>query len=158
MSSAASGPLGRALSRALGDERLRFLLVGGLNTAVGYGLFALVQWSVGRWISYFASLLIAHLCASLLAFVLYRRLVFRVSGNVVIDFLRFQTVYLIPLASNLILLPILVAGLGWNVYLAQASIVIVTTVVSFLGHKYFSFRRARHEQVEADAAATGSTR
>ena len=154
MSSAAAGRLGKVL----GDERLRFLLVGGLNTAVGYGLFALVQWSVGRWISYFASLLIAHLCASLLAFVLYRRFVFRVSGNVVVDFLRFQTVYLIPLAANLVVLPILVAGLGWNVYLAQASIVIVTTIVSFLGHKYFSFRRARHEQAEADGAPAGSVR
>lgn len=126
----------------LADERARFLIVGGINTVVGYGLFVLIQWLFGAVISYIGSVLIAHLLASMLAFTLYRRWVFRAGGTMVVDFLRFQVVYLIPLAANLLALPILVAVVGLNVYAAQALIVVVSTVVSFLGHKYFSFRRA----------------
>ncbi|MEO5921593.1 MAG: GtrA family protein [Pseudolysinimonas sp.] len=139
MTEAPAGPIRRLLA----DERTRFLLTGGINTVVGYGLFALVQWTVGHLIGYVASLLIAHLLASLLAFTLYRRYVFRVSGRWFVDFLRFQTVYLLPLAANVVALPLLVAVAGLNVYLAQAMIVIVSTVVSYFGHKYFSFRRKR---------------
>lgn len=124
------------------DERLRFLIVGGINTLVGYGTFALVQYLAGHVLSYFGSLLVAHLLASALAFVLYRRWVFRVAGgSTVLDFLRFQTVYLIPLGANAVALPLLVELANWSPYLAQAAIIMVSTVISYLGHKYFSFRR-----------------
>lgn len=130
------------MARLLDDQRVRFVLVGGANTVVGYALFVLLQWIAGRYISYFGSVVIAHLLSSLLAFWLYRRWVFRVGkGGLVLDFLRFQTVFLIPLAANLIALPFLVTGLKVNVYLAQAAIVVVSVVISFIGHKYFSFRR-----------------
>lgn len=125
----------------LSDERVRFLAVGGVNTVVGYGLFALVQWWIGAIISYFGSLLVAHILTSILAFALYRAVVFGVGGRVWIDFLRFQSVYLVPLAANFIALPLLVSVLHWNVYGSQAAIVVVSTIISFLGHKYFSFRR-----------------
>lgn len=131
----------RLIRRLLRDERVRFLLIGGVNTVVGYGFFVLFQALFGARISYFASLLLAHLCASLLAFVLYRRFVFKVKGNLAIDFLRFQVVYLVPLTANLLALPALVELFDVNVYLAQAIIVLVSTVVSFVGHKFFSFRR-----------------
>jgi len=133
------------IAALLADQRVRFLLVGGVNTIVGYGLFSLVQLLAGRYISYIGSLLIAHALASVLAFVLYRRWVFRVQGTPVADFLRFQVVYLVPLAANVVALPLLVAVAGWNVYLAQATIVVVSTVVSFLGHRFFSFRRSTVE-------------
>ena len=127
--------------RLAADERARFLITGGINTLVGYGLFALVQATAGPLIGYLASLLIAHLLTSLLAFTLYRRYVFRVTGSRLLDFVRFQTVYLIPLAANVIALPLLVEVAGLSVYLAQAIIVVASTLISFLGHKFFSFRR-----------------
>jgi len=127
--------------RLLGDARVRFLIIGGVNTVVGYGLFVMVQAVVGVHISYFGSLLLAHVGASLLAFTLYRRWVFRVEGHVTRDFLRFQLVYIVPLLANFLALPLLVELVGLNVYLAQALIVLVSSVVSYLGHKFFSFRR-----------------
>lgn len=131
----------KLIERLLGDERIRFLLVGGFNTAFGYFVFVVVQATLGHWIGYIGSLYTSHVLASLVAFVLHRRLVFRVSGNLVIDFLRFQSVYLVSLAVNTIMLPFLVEILGWNIYLSQAVIVVVTVTASFLGHKFFSFRR-----------------
>lgn len=137
--------------RALSDDRVRFLIIGGVNTVVGYGLFVLVQLLVGSSISYFGSLLVAHAGASILAFTLYRLWVFRVQGRVVGDFLRFQLVYVVPLIANLLALPLLVEVAGLNVYLAQALIVIVSSVVSYVGHKFFSFRR-RPQPTSSEAA------
>ena len=142
MASSAEPPVGRSLiGRLYDDERVRFLAVGGFNTAFGYGVFVLLQFLFGAWIGYLGSLFASHLIASSVAFVLHRRLVFRVKGKVLLDYVRFQSVYLVSLTINTLLLPVFVELLGWNVYLAQALIVCVTVVASFVGHKFFSFRR-----------------
>lgn len=130
-------------TRVLNDQRVRFLIIGAVNSMVGYGFFVLVQWLFGAYISYFGSLIAAHLLASILAFLLYRAYVFRVRGAALVDFLRFQVVYLVPLTANAIALPVLVSLLHWNVYIAQATIVAVSAIVSYFGHKFFSFRRAK---------------
>jgi len=123
------------------SEKLRFLAVGGLNTGLGFGLFALLQFLIGEQIGEVLVLLLAHLGASTVAFVLHRRVTFRVSGNILADYLRFQTVFIIPIGINLVILPILTHVVGVNVYVAQALITGVTVTISYFGHKYFSFRR-----------------
>lgn len=122
-------------------EKLRFLAVGALNTGLGFGLFALLQFLIGEQIGEVFVLLLAHLGASSVAFVLHRRVTFRVSGSILKDYLRFQTVFVVPIGINLIVLPILTRVLGVNVYLAQALITVVSVTISYFGHKYFSFRR-----------------
>lgn len=129
------------VARLFDDERIRYLMVGGFNTAFGYAVFVAVQLLAGSVIGYLGSLYTAHVLASIVAYVLHRKVVFRVTGNVLIDFLRFQSVYVVSLVANTALLPLLVEVFGWNVYIAQALIVFVTVVVTFVGHKYFSFRR-----------------
>jgi putative flippase GtrA len=57
------------------------------------------------------------------------------------DLWRFETVYLTSLAINLVLLPILVEFTHLPVLLAQALILLVTSVMSWVGHKHYSFRR-----------------
>lgn len=129
------------LRRLLADERARFVIVGGVNTAVAYILFLLFEVVFdGR---YLLSLLAAYLVATLLAFALHRRFTFGVTGreSVIIDFLRFESVYVVMFLVNAGLLAALVDGAGWASSFAQAVSTIVITVMSYLGHKYFSFRR-----------------
>ena len=123
------------------NEKLRFLIVGGVNTVFGLLTFYAIQFVIGKYITYIGSVLVAHFLVSGIGFVLYRRYVFKVSGNTFIDFIRFQSVYSISLISNLLILPILVSGFHWNVYLAQTVAVFAVTFLSFVGHKFFSFRR-----------------
>lgn len=118
----------------------RFLVTGATNTIIGYLLFVAVQFLIGKQVTYIGSLLIAHLLASLVAFVLYRKFVFRASGNVIGQFLRFQTVYIVPLMVNVLLLPTLVVAFSLNVYLAQAVASVTIAAGSYFAHKYFSFR------------------
>lgn len=123
-------------------EKIRFLVVGGFNTFVGFGAFALIQFVSNGSLHELAVLGLAHLVASTIAFVLHRRVVFRVSGKMLIDYVRFQSVYVVPLAINAAVLPLLVRVYGLNVYLAQLLITIVAVLITYVGHKYFSFRRA----------------
>lgn len=138
-----SGPDGPLL-RLFRDRRIAFLFVGGINTVVGFGWFALFDITVGQLWGYMVTLLFAHVASVLCAFVLYRRLVFRVRGHVWTDLMRFELVYLTSLGINAVLLPLLVEFAHLEPIIAQALIVFVTTMVSYFGHSLFSFRRKEH--------------
>jgi putative flippase GtrA len=133
------------IARFLGDERVRFVLIGGINTVVGYGLFAAFQLAIGHVIGYLGSLYVSYAFATILAFTLHRRFTFRASrsGSIVVDFLRFQSVYVVSLVINTIALPLLVEVGHLVPLVAQACVIVVTTVISYVGHKWFSFRRPK---------------
>ena len=141
-----SGPDGPLL-RIVKDRRVAFLIVGVINTVVGFAWFAFFEFAVGRFLGqygYMVTLVLAHIAAVLCAFVLYRRFVFRVRGHVWLDLVRFESVYLVSLGINAVLLPILVEFADLQPIVAQALIVFVTTIVSYVGHSRFSFRRKEH--------------
>jgi putative flippase GtrA len=125
------------------DQRFRFLVVGGFNTVFGFFNFVWIQALFGHKISYMGSFLMSYVLTFTVAFVLHRKVVFKVSGHVWKDLIRFQSVYLIPLTINLVVLPLLVTGVKVNVYVAQALAVTFNTLVSYVGHKYVSFRRPK---------------
>src|ERR1039458_8564633 len=126
--------------RVVRDQRVAFLIVGGINTIVGFLCFAGFLVLVGKQ-RYLVALVCAHVVSVLIAFVLYRFVVFKVRGHVLADLWRFETVYLSALAVNFVVLPVLVELAHLPVLLAQAMIVFVTSVMSWVGHKHFSFRR-----------------
>jgi putative flippase GtrA len=134
-----SGPPGWFL-RVVRDQRVAFLIVGGINTVVGFLCFAGFLVLVGKQ-RYLVALVCAHVVAVLIAFVLYRSVVFKVRGHVLADLWRFETVYLSALAVNFVVLPLLVEIAHLPVLLAQALIVFVTSLMSWVGHKHYSFRR-----------------
>ena len=135
-----SGPPGWLL-RVVRDQRVAFLVVGAVNTVVGFLSFAAFLLLVGQR-RYLAALVCAHVVSVLIAFVLYRFVVFRVRGHVLADLWRFETVYLSALAVNFVLLPVLVEIAHLPVLLAQALIMLVTSLMSWVGHKHYSFRRS----------------
>ena len=94
---------------------------------------------------------LSHVISVLIAFVLHRRFVFRVTGHVWRDLARFESVYLVSLGINAVTLPVLVA-LGVPRILAQACILVATTVLSYVGHRYFSFRRSAADRAPAEDA------
>ena len=138
----------RPLIRLVNDQRLAFLVVGGINTVVGFAIFIACSETVGnvvdqRFGKVAGSLVtagIAHVVALVFAFVMHRRFVFRVRGHVLRDFMRFWSVYLTAAGINIVALPALVE-LGLDRIPAQAIIVAANTVWSYFGHRYFSFRR-----------------
>ena len=134
-----AGPV-QWLKRLRDDERARFVVIGGINTVTGYALFLGFEAILSG--NYLASIAASYAIATVIAFILHRRFTFAVTQRegVVIDFLRFESVYVVMLAVNAGLLLVLVGWWAWPSWLAQAVIVVITTVGSYLGHKMFSFR------------------
>jgi putative flippase GtrA len=131
------------IRRTASDQRAVFLLVGAVNTGFGFAVFTALELTLGQVTGYMVVLLIAFVLGILEAFALYRRFVFKVKGNVLLDLLRFSSVYLASLAINVVSLPLLVEVARLPVILAQAIVVVATALISFVGHKHFSFRRGR---------------
>lgn len=138
----APGPL----LRLVRDQRVAFLIVGGTNTAIGAVWFILCLWLFPRGtIGYLSALLCSNTVGVLCAFVLYRRFVFRVTGHVLRDLVRFELVNLSTLGVNFATLPLLVEAFGWPVLLSQLVITVVTVVYTWFAHRGFSFRRSAAE-------------
>lgn len=124
-----------------GNEHFRFLVVGAANTVVGYLLFTAVFLAVGRWLHYVAVALIAQAIAVVIAFVSQRSLVFRRSGPWLGDFLRYNVSVTGTLLFGLLLLSLLVEIGGIHPLLAQAIVIVISVIATYLLHKTFSFRR-----------------
>ena len=130
------------LLRLVRDQRIAFLLVGVTNTVIGTLWFITFQALVEAKLGYILVLVCAHIASVLCAFVLYRRFVFRVVGHVWRDLGRFEVINLSALAFNLAALPLLVELFRLPVLLSQLIITGVTMLISFFGHRGFSFRRS----------------
>lgn len=143
--SAPPGPL----IRLVHDQRMAFLVVGGINTIVGFAIFVACSETVGHFVDRrfgtiagsLVTVSISHVLAVLFAFVMHRRFVFRVRGHVLRDLARFESVYLTTFGINAVGLTVLVE-LGLHRIPAQAIIWLPTLLLNYVGHRYFSFRRS----------------
>lgn len=114
---------------------LRFLIVGALNTVVGYLLYLIGLW-VG--LPYQAALICSTTLGATFNFFTTGRIVFEnmVLGKII----AFLVVYGVTLAVNLVLLILLIrSGIG-KAY-AQAALLPLVVIVSFLLNKYLVFGR-----------------
>jgi putative flippase GtrA len=122
------------------SDKVRYLLAGAWNTAFGYGVgigfYLLLS---DRFHTAIIALLV-NVVAITMSFVSYKIYVFKTSGNWAGEYLRAWVVY-----SNIALLGI---GLLWifvdimqiNIWLAQALSILSAVVISYFGHKKFTFK------------------
>lgn len=129
------------LSGLVRDQRVTFVLVGAVNLMLFATFFVLSYQLVGSRIGYLSCQVLSYLLAILCAFALHRSFVFKVRGHVWRDLLRFTAVNLGTLGLNVVLLPLFVEVLGLPVLPAQFLVICLTVVVSYAGHRWFSFHR-----------------
>ena len=122
-------------------QGLLYLVVGGGNTAFGFGTFVMLQLTLGSALGYLTVLVLAWIVNVLEAFFAYRLIVFRVHGDLLRDLARFTSVYVGAFAFNLVALPIAVDGFGLPVLVAQGGVLLVTVATSFFLHRSYSFKR-----------------
>jgi len=110
---------------------LRFGLVGALNTAFGYAVFAALVLT-GAWPG--VALVVANTAGFLFNFQTSRKLVFRAGGRR----WRFAVLYCAVLALNWVALRLL-HGFGFPPLSAQGLLVLPVAALSFLGQRIFVF-------------------
>lgn len=122
------------------SEKIRFLIFGLINSLFGWIVFSLCQLISDGDNSYIYSLIVSYCLGTLTSFLLQRFFVFMANGNVYIEFLRYSVVYVPQLIVNILLLPEIAVILGINLVVAQIVFIFISAIVSYLGHKYFSFK------------------
>ena len=129
------------LRRPWESQKLRYLATGGFNTLAGYGEFALLYYLMTPALPYAVPWLLANILGITTSFLTYKFFVFRTHGRYLREYLRFYVVYGIPALPGLGLFALGVGKLHWNAYAVHAVIMFLTVIVSYFGHKHFSFRR-----------------
>lgn len=129
----------------LGDRRVKFLIIGAFNTLLGYILFVLCDLLLFAHIDmgYGLSLTVSYCLATLVAFVLYRWFVFSDSRAWTQSLPRFVLVAVLSYSLNALLLILVVEHLGIDRLAGQAIALLVTVIVSYVGHSFYSFGRPR---------------
>jgi putative flippase GtrA len=161
-----SSSLLRFARRVTSGQFVRYLIVGGWNTAFGYGTFVLFTFLFTKHSvhGYLYAAVLSNLLSITVAFFGYKFFVFKTRGNYLKEWTRCMIVYGSAAIPSIFVLPILknaivfatplrravftVAGFPLNLhtlapYLAGAMITACTVVYSFFGHRKFSFRANR---------------
>ncbi len=69
------------IRRVMSDERARFIVVGAVNTVLGYLLFVGFELTIGNLVGYLVSLYASYAIAVVVAFFLHRHFTYRVTGT-----------------------------------------------------------------------------
>lgn len=151
------------------DKRVRFLIVGGLNTIVGVGVTWIVYLCFGVslfseeelvWYVYLTGTLLGQIIGTIHSYFWNKYFTFRSKERSGKEFLKFVLVYAVQYGINLGLTALL------NKLISIPALVtilttIVCTVLSYLGHNFFSFRKKKAANAPAadgtDAVADAGT-
>lgn len=121
-------------------EKITYLFVGGWNTVFGYGVFALLYYLFSQRLHALMILVVSYVLSITNAYIGYRIVVFRSSGGVLREYLRFCTVYGGAFLFNIVLLPLFMNVLLFNAYASQALITVLTVLGSYVLHRNYTFR------------------
>lgn len=133
-------------------EKLRYLLVGGFNTVLSYSLLNFLDWSfnkinVARGWNYppelvaNVALFLQYIVTINVSVATMRYYVFRSRGDWRKEFAKAWSVYIFLYLINAPILTFLMVVFSLRVWAAQAIYLIFSTILTFILHKYFSFRQ-----------------
>jgi putative flippase GtrA len=138
-------------------EKLRYLVVGVVNTAIGYAMFLVMLVTVGRWAGgftnspvpllaavghkgYLVAQWAAWACTVPVSTMTFKYLVFHSKGHWLRQVGKAYLVYLPAQGVSMLILWLTVQIIHLSPAIGQLVAVAFATVVSYLGHKYFTFR------------------
>ncbi len=128
-------------SSSIPSKKARYIVVGALNTAVGYGIGVIGYLLLESRVSLIGIGIICNIVAITFSFVTYKCWVFQTKGQWLTEYARCYFVYGGTAVLGIGLLWLLVGKLAISIWFAQGLIIIITIIVSYLGHNRFTFRR-----------------
>lgn len=121
-------------------EKMRFLVIGGVNTVFSFALFSGLYYLLAPAWHYLSILTVSFTLSTSVAFLLMKVFVFRSPEAYGAEYIKCILIYSLNFLVNAGLLHILVSQWGLNVILAQFVATAWMVIQSYYGHKYFSFR------------------
>ena len=125
----------------LSNLKYRYLLVGFINTCFGYvvgiGMYLLLEKILH--IALIAVLI--NIITISFSFSTYKVFVFRTEGQWLKEYFRSYFVYGTSALISIFILWFLIGKVETNIYFAQAATIVITVAISYLGHRYFTFKK-----------------
>lgn len=130
--------------RTVNRQTVRFLIVGGLNTLLGLGVFPLLYLVFPILRPHYFQLMFMSwaICVSF-SFVTMKYLVFRSFGDSWNQYARFVSFHFATLMLNIAALPLILANTGWNPVRAQLLFSATVVVLSYFWNSRVTFVPAR---------------
>ena len=126
------------LKKYLHDKQaIRFLIVGILNTIVGYGTYYII---ISFNISYVIAMTISQIVGVTHSFFWNKFWTFKSKKSGRKEIFKFVSVYLVTYVMNLTLLAFFIEIMKIDKRVAPIIILFITTLISYFGHKFWSFR------------------
>src|SRR5450759_220298 len=126
-------------------EKVMYLVVGAWNTLFTYACFAVLYYFLHERLASWAILTIVWAVASVNGYLTFRYLVFTPVRHPVVEYVRYQAVYLPILAVNLVALPLAMTYTNLSAYVVQALLAIFVGVTAYVGNKHFAFRKPKRD-------------
>jgi putative flippase GtrA len=126
------------INRLFADRRIRFVFVGFINFVLGYGTYALLIYLKNH---YLVAQLVSFTLAVTNSYFWNKYFTFKSPGKSRGEVFRFVMVYAVSYVLNMIVLYVCIDKIRLNAYIAGAFTVIISTAVSYVGHKNISFRQ-----------------
>ena len=131
----------RILVALIRDKKIRFLLVGGINTIWGILSFPLIYVLLEPMrFHYLVILTFAYLVNTVLSYSTQKKFVFQTHGNIAREFAKFSSLQVVFFFINLVILPIVVEIFFVDPRLAQTSFAVLLAAISFLFHERVTFK------------------
>ena len=134
--------LKNAIKKMYYNKKVRFLIVGIFNTGVGYGTYALF---IYLGLHYFISQTFSTVIGVIHSYFWNKYFTFGSRARSAAEALRFALVYVVSYVVSLILQYLLIEKAGVDAYLAGFLCLIATTLISYTGHNFFSFKSRKKE-------------
>ena len=129
-------------------QKIRFLLVGGFNTVFAYVLLNLLNFlflsldlAYSETIIANVALIIQYVVSVNVSFITMRYYVFQSHGVWIQEYIRAWSVYLLLFVINAPIITLFMEFLNWDLWLSQAVFLVIETILTFVLHKYYSFRK-----------------
>ncbi|WP_353057157.1 MULTISPECIES: GtrA family protein [Paenibacillus] len=117
---------------------MKFLIIGFLNTIVSFLTFALLLHFIN--LNYIIALVLSYLVGVIHSYLWNLYWTFSQKESSFKSVGRFIIVYILTFLVNLLILYLLVDYMMFNKFISQGVALFVTTLISYFGHKYWSFR------------------
>ncbi len=122
------------------ETKIRFLIVGGLNTIIGLGLFPILFLILDRFhIHYLIVFFISYIGSTTFSFLSNKIFVFKTIGNYLHEYLKFMSFQLAHFFVNLVGLPVLVEFFNIKPIIAQPVFAILVITTSYFWYSRVTF-------------------
>jgi putative flippase GtrA len=122
----------------MSKQSIRFIIVGILNTVIGFLVYYFCLKVL--YINYLESLLISHIVGVLHSYIWNSKWTFNADKINISSLFKFSSVYALTFLINLIVLFIFVNFIGISKLIGQIFALFITTIISYVGHKFWSFK------------------